>query len=119
MRSKGMHYEHLALKYLKKQGLTLVTKNFSSRYGEIDLIMQDKNTLVFVEVRYRKGNNYGSAAESVSVPKQQKIILCAQHYLNQTQLWHLDCRFDIVAISAANDSQNEACINWLQAAFLK
>ena len=117
MRSKGMQFEEMALNYLKNKGLTFVQANFSSRYGEIDLIMQDKTTLVFVEVRYRQKNRFGSAEESVITSKQRKIILSAKHFLNKNKLWHRDCRFDIIAISANSKSEETININWLQAAF--
>ena len=63
------------------QGLSLLTRNFRSRLGEIDLIMDDGQSLVFVEVRYRRGNAFGSGAESVNRRKQARITACAQHYL--------------------------------------
>lgn len=65
----GSQAEQLALNYLQQQGLTLITQNYHSRRGEIDLIMLDENTLVFVEVRYRKSAAYGSALESVNSQK--------------------------------------------------
>ena len=72
MLSKGLAYENIALKYLEKNNLTLVEKNFHSRFGEIDLIMKDEDTLTFVEVRYRKNVSHGSASESVNLSKQKK-----------------------------------------------
>ena len=107
----GRHYsEDLALKYLKRRGLKLLERNYSSRHGEIDLIMQDKDTLVFVEVRYRKHDNYGGAAESVDRHKQSRIANTAESYL-QTHPWDGPCRFDIVAI------QGKAKPQWIIGAF--
>lgn len=117
MRSKGLHYEKLALAYLQKAGLKLIQKNFSSRAGEIDLIMVEKGTIVFVEVRYRQRCQYGSALESVDQRKQKKIILCAKQFLSQHQHWDKPCRFDIVAISEAGADHKDNNIQWLQSAF--
>ena len=109
--SKGVKYEQQALAYLKKQGLLLVCQNFYCRFGEIDLIMSDQETLVFIEVRYRKNQDYGGAEASITRQKQHKIIKTAKHYLSQ-----LDnepyCRFDVIAI-------NEKTIDpqWIQDAF--
>ncbi len=105
------HYsEDLALKYLKRHGLKLLARNYRSRHGEIDLIMQDKDILVFVEVRYRKHDNYGSAAESVDRHKQSRIANTAESYL-QAHPWDGPCRFDIVAI------QSKAKPQWIVGAF--
>ena len=104
------HSEDLALKYLKRRGLKLLVRNYSSRHGEIDLIMQDKDTLVFVEVRYRKHDNYGGAVESVDHHKQSRIASTAESYL-QAHSWDGPCRFDIVAI------QGEAKPQWIVGAF--
>lgn len=76
---KGLHYEKLALKYLKKQGLKFSGKNYHCRLGEIDLIMLDHEGIVFIEVRYRANSNYGSGLDTVTRSKQQKLRLTAQH----------------------------------------
>jgi len=108
--SKGVKYEQQALSFLKQQGLLLVCQNFYCRFGEIDLIMVDQDTLVFIEVRYRKNQDFGGATASVTPRKQMKLIKTAKHYLSQ-----LDnepyCRFDVVAISATTEPQ------WIQDAF--
>ncbi len=107
---RGNLNEEIACQYLVSRGLKLVTKNFHSRFGEIDLIMMEGNTLVFVEVRFRRSTHYGGAAVSVTPEKQRRISLTASHYLqktNQTDRW---CRFDVVAISKDNT-------NWIKSAF--
>ena len=110
-KTNGRHYsEDLALKYLKRRGLKLLMRNYSCRYGEIDLIMQDKDALVFVEVRYRKRNDYGGAVGSVDRHKQSRIANTAASYL-QTHSWDGPCRFDIVAI------QGKAKPQWIINAF--
>lgn len=103
--------EDRALVHLQTNGHTLVTRNFRCKCGEIDLIVNDNDTLVFVEVRYRKRDDYGSALESVTASKQKKIQNSAQYYLQTKSLGESQAiRFDVVAISP-ND------IQWIQHAF--
>ncbi len=97
--NKGDKYELKALHYLQRKGLTLIAKNFHSRFGEVDLIMQDNDTIVFIEVRYRESTSHGSASESVTPRKQQKIIKTAKRFLSDRNLWDNNVRFDVVAIS--------------------
>ncbi len=105
--------EKLACEYLEKKGFKLIERNYYCRRGEIDLIMRDKDYLVFIEVRYRKSDYFGSALESINYHKQKRLIFTAEHYLQQTRS-PLASRFDVVAISG-----NEAnlCINWIENAF--
>jgi putative endonuclease len=110
-REQGLLAERLALRFLSKQGLKLIDQNYHCRGGEIDLIMQDGDTLVFVEVRYRKSNAFGSAVETVNYTKQQRIIHTAQHYIQAKQKYSFNCRFDIVGINDNNQ------IEWLKDAF--
>jgi len=105
----GLVAEKIAATFLAQQGLKLVTTNFHCRYGEIDLIMQEGNTLVFVEVRLRTNAAFGSAAASITPKKQQKLINTAQFYLQQQSL-NLPCRFDAVLLSKADMSE----IEWLR-----
>ncbi len=99
-REFGQEKEHQACDYLIKQGLDLVTKNYQCKMGEIDLIMQDKRTLVFVEVRFRNQKNYGGGLESITKNKQRKIIRAAQYYLLTNKKYQENpCRFDVVAIA--------------------
>lgn len=112
----GDRAEEIANNYLQKQGLKLIGKNYRCRLGEIDLIMQDKDTLVFVEVRCRKSNLFGGAAGSVTFHKQTKLIRAAQLYLQQQkQLAKLVCRFDVVAITSQGPS---AQVEWIKHAFM-
>ncbi len=108
---KGDDTEQLACDYLQANGLHLLQRNFFSRYGEIDLIMGDGNTVVFIEVRYRKNRQYGGAAASVTLAKQQRIIKTALHY-QQKNAPQDAMRFDVVAVEG-NTSQ----IEWIQNAF--
>ncbi|MPV85947.1 YraN family protein [Ostreibacterium oceani] len=114
-RETGFHCEKIAKQFLKKQGLKGVCENYHSRFGEIDLIMQDGNTLVFVEVKSRQINAQVSAVESISAQKIQKIIKTAEHYL--LQLSEIpDCRFDVIAVTH-NHQLSDYTIEWIKAAF--
>ena len=113
----GHNAEYHACEHLKKQGLILLEKNFQCRFGEIDLIMQDNTCLVFIEVRYRKRTDYGSAADSISHKKQSKLIQTAHIYLKQSWQYnhHLQqaaCRFDVVTLKGNFSS----CL-WIKSAF--
>lgn len=114
----GQETEHQALNFLKQQGLKLIDTNYHCRQGEIDLIMQDQQTLVFIEVRYRKNHYYGSSAESVTRSKQQKIIHTAEHYLlHKVKTTTPACRFDVVAIYPSENAQNSLQFDWIKHAF--
>ena len=76
----GLAAEKLAATFLVNHGLKFVTQNYHCKYGEIDLIMKEAKTLVFVEVRLRSNSQFGCAAASITPQKQQKLILTAQHY---------------------------------------
>jgi putative endonuclease len=105
----GAAAEQAAADYLVRQGLKLVTRNFRCRGGEIDLIMHDGETLVFVEVRSRSRADFGGAAASITASKQARIILAARHYLAQNAV-DAPCRFDAVLLQAGQ-------LQWLPAAF--
>ena len=110
---QGQEAETLACHLLKKNQLKLVSKNYHCRYGEIDLIMQDGKTLVFVEVRYRKSAVFGGALESINKSKQNKLRLTAQHYLQNTGAKN-NARFDVVLLSSLTDPDS---IEWIKSAF--
>lgn len=109
----GIQAEQLACRHLQAHGLTLRQRNYHCAAGEIDLIMQDAGTLVFVEVRFRKNCRYGSGAESVTPRKRSRIIASANHYLQRHGARN-PCRFDVIAISG---SRTQADIEWLKGAF--
>ena len=114
-RQQGEFAEQQALDYLQQQGLKLLTKNFHSRQGEIDLIMSQDQRLVFIEVRQRSNSKYGSAAESITPHKQRHIIHAASHYLQYHPEWSRHpCRFDVIAIDSIHKEQK---IQWIQNAF--
>ena len=105
-KSVGNNAENIACQYLVGQGLKLLHKNFFSRFGEIDLIMQDGNSHVFVEVKKRQGG-FDSAIESITPVKQKRLIKAAQYYLLKLGN-DVNCRFDAIAIDGDNQ------INWLK-----
>jgi len=109
--SKGVVAEKKALNYLLKQELTLLHQNYYCRFGEIDLIMLDQDTVVFVEVRYRKSGDFGGALASINTSKQRKIIKTAKHYLSQLTREPY-CRFDAIAL---NDTEQTPL--WVKDAF--
>ncbi len=106
----GAQAEQHAAQYLQRHGLTLVQTNYHCRFGEIDLILRDKETLVFAEVRQRSSNSFGGAAASIDAHKQQRLILTAQHYL-ATLSRIPPCRFDAVLLDAAEN------VEWVKNAF--
>lgn len=116
-KDKGLFYEKQAQDWLKKKGLIPVRKNFSCRYGEIDLIMLDDRTLCFIEVKFRKNNAFGGTAYSIPPAKQKKIIQSALIFISQHKKFQQHAlRFDAFFIQTVkNKSQYQ--IEWLQNAF--
>lgn len=102
-RAKGKDAEQAAEKFLKAQGLRPLLRNASCRLGEIDLVMQDADTIVFIEVRQRTHAGYGGAAQSVDSIKQRKLINTAQLLLQQHPDWSVrPCRFDVIAFECGS-----------------
>jgi putative endonuclease len=110
--ASGEEAERLAAAYLQRQGLSLVQRNYRCRFGEIDLIMRDGASLVFVEVRLRSRGDYGGAAASIGAAKQGKLLRTAQHYLS-TLGRTPPCRFDALLLQSADG----AGIEWVRNAF--
>ena len=97
IKSTGKWGEDQAERYLKKKGYRVIERNYSCRFGEIDLIVSDLTYLVFVEVKTRKGSEFAEAREFVGSGKQRRIRLAASMWLaaNETQL---QPRFDVIEI---------------------
>lgn len=111
-KARGDAAEELALAHLRAHGLRLVARNFRTPGrggGEIDLVMRDGATLVFVEVRKRASRAYGGAAASVTLAKQRRIVFAARHFLVRLPDTPA-CRFDVVTIEGG-------AVQWLRAAF--
>lgn len=116
-RNKGLFYEQQAQSYLVQQGLSLLDKNYSCRYGEIDLIMMDNGFLCFIEVKFRKNDSFGGTAYSITTSKQRKIIQTALHYMTKNRRFQqLPFRFDAVFIQPSS-KQTSIQIEWIQSAF--
>ena len=112
--SLGNKAECAALEFLVANGLTLVARNYRRRGGEIDLVMQHDDSLVFVEVRYRTSTRYSSPELTVDFRKQQKIIRTAALFLAADQQYaEQTSRFDVVAITAGDQGR----IRWIRDAF--
>jgi putative endonuclease len=116
----GREAENRAERYLCAQGLKTVARNHRFARGEIDIVMLDGATLVFVEVRHRGSDRFGSAAESVYMVKQQRLVASAQHFL-QTHSEHArrSCRFDVAVVSLAGPAtaSNGDAVQWIRDAF--
>lgn len=114
-RSRGAAVEAAALAYLKKAGLADVAANANYRGGELDLVMRDKDTLVFVEVRYRRDPRFGGGAASVDAVKRRKLIHAAQMFLlAHREYADTPCRFDVIE---ADGDPEAPRLNWLRDAF--
>lgn len=110
--ASGARAEQLAGQFLQQRGLRLLHQNYRCRFGEIDLILQDGDTLVFAEVRLRSRSDFGGAAASINAAKQGKLARAAQHYL-ATLARIPPCRFDAVLLHAPDGSD----IEWVRDAF--
>lgn len=98
-RKIGDEYEQAAANYLMQRGFKILERNFRNRYGEIDIIAKDKDTICFVEVKYRSSADCGNGWEAVDYKKQHKILQVANYYMmiHNMNEW-TPCRFDIISI---------------------
>lgn len=111
----GRYWEQRAEHFLMQHGLQLITRNFSTPSGEIDLIMRDADSVAFIEVRYRGSTRYGGAIHSVTTAKQRKLKCCAALFVSRHTAWsHYPCRFDVIAYDAPNGDVEPI---WIRAAF--
>ena len=107
--------EKIACETLQQKGLQLIDHNFSTALGEIDLIMRDGSTLVFIEVRQRRSADYGLAEETIGHRKQEKIRRVADQFLQRkSKGYDQQCRFDVFAV---NGDQTKKTIRWIKSAF--
>jgi len=104
---RGEQAEALAAAFVEDQGLRIVARNYRCRYGELDLIARDGDTLVFIEVRRRTGSRFGGAAASIDASKREKLLKTARHYLAALSP-PPPCRFDAVLLSGESSR-----IEWL------
>lgn len=95
----GEKAENLAMDFFKKKGYSLIEKNFTAKTGEIDLILKDKNDIiVFMEVKARYGDKFGTPQEAVTPKKQRQIIRTAHWYIQKKNMHAMNMRFDVMAI---------------------
>lgn len=114
-KSIGDFAESLACQFLQNKGLRLLQRNYRCKRGEIDLIMQqNSDSLVFIEVRYRKHAGFGRGFETVTRNKQRRIAYCAQQYLARYGLLTQPARFDVISIEGPADKPE---LEWLTNAF--
>ncbi len=97
-RKKGSDYEQKAARFLEQNGYRILQTNYRCRLGEIDVIAVDGKYLVYVEVKYRKNQEYGLPVEAVDYKKQRIISKVAQHYVMSHHLMDRPMRFDVVSI---------------------
>ena len=102
----GDRGEAYAANYLRQNGYRILTRNYRTKIGEIDLIAEDQDTLVFIEVKTRSSVRYGMPAEAVNYKKRQKIIRTAYWYLCAQHRENAICRFDVLEVYAVGDRWN-------------
>ncbi|HYA19368.1 MAG TPA: YraN family protein [Burkholderiales bacterium] len=110
--AEGLAAERVAATFLQNQGLKLLETNYRCRFGEIDLVLRDGDTLVFAEVRLRTDANFGGAAASITAKKREKLLKAARHYL-ASRRGTAPCRFDAVLLSGMRRRD----IEWIKSAF--
>lgn len=114
-RAIGEFWEDAALAHAQTAGLKLVARNFHCRYGEIDLVLRDGDTLVFAEVRYRHRGAHGDGTASVGAAKQRKLVQTAQMFLQQhARFAGLPCRFDVIGCTG---TPQRPAFEWTRNAF--
>lgn len=112
----GKWGEALAAEYLRKNGYSVIEANYKTRFGEIDIIAEDKKTVVFVEVKLRKNEKFGSPAEFVTLSKQKKLRTSAEIWISQNDT-DKNMRFDVIEIHAPDGISKNYSINQIENAF--
>jgi len=113
-KEKGRFGEKQALKYLVKKGYNILSYNYYSRYGEIDIVASRSGEIIFVEVKTRSSAQYGTPAEAVSRTKQRKMTLTAQDYTMKKNLYDVSFRFDVIEVFLRPEGNS---INHIENAF--
>lgn len=114
-RAAGARYEDIALDHLQSAGLELIARNYHCRYGEIDLVMRERDIVVFIEVRFRRRGRFGDGIDSVNAAKRAKLVRAASAFLAEhPRLADGACRFDVLAIS---DDSRAPLPDWRRNAF--
>lgn len=110
----GFHGQLTAENFFRDKGVGILCRNYRTRGGEIDLICREGNTIIFAEVKFRRGMGFGSPAESVGYAKQKKIICTAMHYIAANNLADTDFRFDVIEVIEEN---GRVTVNQIENAF--
>lgn len=111
-RGIGAEAENLIAAYLEANSHKILDRNFHSRYGELDIVAEESGIIVFIEVKYRKNNAFGTPAEAVTASKRAKIIKTAQAYILAKGLFDRPARFDVAEVYASGE------INIIEDAFI-
>lgn len=101
----GQRGEEIAISYLRQQGYTILARNWRCPVGELDIVAREGEMLAFVEVRTRRGSRFGTPEESITLPKQAKLIEVAQTYLQEAGLQDVAWRIDVIAIEAGRQGE--------------
>ena len=109
-RQIGSIGEDMAVEFLKSRGVKILERNYQNRFGEIDIIGREDNTLLFIEVKYRKNESFGYPREAVGFAKREKIRKMARFFLNENHYYHYNIRFDCIGIIGSQ-------IEWIKGAF--
>jgi putative endonuclease len=111
MNQAGARAEDLCAELMRRAGLRVLARNWRCRHGEIDLVAEERGTLVFAEVRFRSGAGFGGAAESITAAKRARLVAAAQLYLAGRP--QTDCRFDVLLLDALDAGR----VHWIRNAF--
>lgn len=103
-REKGIEGESVAVNFLKANGYKILERNFTTRCGEIDIIARKKSSIVFVEVKTRTSDIFGTPSEAVDRKKLSKLTSVANQYIQKTKLKNFSFRFEVVSVTRQNDS---------------
>jgi len=109
-RQIGSIGEDMAVEFLKSCGVKILERNYQNRFGEIDIIGMEDNTLLFIEVKYRKNESFGYPLEAVGFAKREKIRKMARFFLNENHYYRYNIRFDCIGIIGSQ-------IEWIKGAF--
>jgi len=117
MQSRGFDFEQRAAQWLQGQGWHILCRNYRCKQGEIDIIAQHEQQLVFVEVRARSNPRFASASGSVDWRKQRKLLRAAAHFLRSNSAWrNYPCRFDVIAFEPRQSAADLEPL-WIRSAF--
>ena len=107
LQKTGPQGENIAVSFLEKQGYIVLVRNYRQRFGEIDIVAEDGDVLVFIEVKTRKNDRYGSPFEAVDIRKQKKLSMMAQYYISRNKMEDRAARFDVVSVLLNQGSHPE------------